>query len=263
MALGVPNALFERSSVPGSLPDDLDMDAVRAFIHLRAERLLRQGSLEEAAVRVGILARSGTTYQATVTGLCLFGHQPQLFFPQWGLAVVRLNGLSLACPVAQRIDLEGPLPHLVDQAMEALEGLCRLGNEPQADIGAEYARLALREVLLNALIHRDLRLSGRVTVRVFDDRIEVWSPGGAHLGNTSLEELTQAGGLSLPPNVMIATAARVLGLGEQLGRGMVLLKNACARFTSLPVELSVGANDVLVSLPSATRHPGDNPQQLS
>ncbi len=41
----------------------------------------------------------------------------------------------------------------------------------------EYPLEALREAIINATCHRDYRDSGNVQVRIFDDRLEVWSPG--------------------------------------------------------------------------------------
>src|SRR5262249_10244934 len=126
----------------------------------------------------------------------------------------------------------------------------------------EYPADAVREVVLNALLHRDLRAAGRGAGRIFNDRLEGWSPGGLPAPLTDVEELTMKGGVSSPRNLMLAATARRLGLGEQLGRGLVIARCAVARATKQPIEVVAQQAEVLVTLPSALR-PDLRPDTLS
>ena len=242
-----PTADYEtRGATPATL-DDLNGEAVVRFIAARAPGLVDE-PVEDAMVRIGLAARVGKTVVPTVLAVYAFGVTPQLLWPQWGLVGVRVEGANLSAPVAERADIEGPLPTLVE---EALAFVRRNSLSGAGGVGAEYPTPAVREAVLNALVHRDLRLPARVAVRLFVDRLEVWSPGRVFLPQqTDLGELLDEGGLSLPRNPLLSMTARVLGLGEQLGRGLPVLRASVAESTGQEVELRCTPTDVLVVIPS-------------
>ncbi len=77
---------------------------------------------------------------------------------------------------------------------------------------------ALREIVLNALIHRDCsNAGGAVSLATFDDRVEVWSAGRLPSGGTR-ETLTR-GHDSVPRNPIVAETLHRAGLIEMWGRG--------------------------------------------
>lgn len=247
-------ASYERSPLRDSSLDDLDRAALEAFVRQRAGRLLGDEgrTWEQAAQRLGYLAAIGSSVCATVAGVLAFGRYPQIIRPEWGIAAVRVEGHSLSDPIAAREDVEGPLGELLEGALafvdahtHALEDAVAPGSR-----AIEYPRQAVREVLANALVHRDLRIPGRVSLRIFDDRMEVWSPGGVP-GQLALDELAQAGGVSLPRNPLLASTARSLGLIDQIGRGLVTIRTAMSDATREPVRILVRQHDVMVVLPSA------------
>lgn len=87
---------------------------------------------------------------------------------------------------------------------------------------------------------------------MFADRLEVWSPGGSTLSqSTPLQDLLAAGGVSFPRNPLLAITARLMGLGEQLGRGLPVLRAAVAENTGEPVEIRSSHADVTVVIPLA------------
>jgi ATP-dependent DNA helicase RecG len=91
-----------------------------------------------------------------------------------------------------------------------------------------YPAEAVREALVNAFAHRDYSSpSGGITVGVFPDRLEIWNSGGLPEGVT-VEKLAQ-GQLSVLRNPDIAHVLYLRGLMERLGRGSVLILNACQK----------------------------------
>jgi len=81
-----------------------------------------------------------------------------------------------------------------------------------------YPLAALREAVLNALIHRDYTNGDRVQIRVDTDQLSFWNPGGLVAG-VSLESLTQPGHPSRKRNPHIAEAFYHMGLVERWGTG--------------------------------------------
>jgi ATP-dependent DNA helicase RecG len=240
----------ERMAVPGADLDDLDLEALEAFLVRRAPRLLEVGGRDEAAVRLGLLTKTAPRFVPTPVGLYVFGHTPQLVQPDWGLAAVALQGRSLADPVRTRLDLEGSLATLLERALAFVHEETRVQRSATDD---EYPEVAVREAIVNALVHRDFRRSGRAAVRLFRDRLEVWSPGGPPENAPDLEDLMREGGVSQPRNPILAATARALGIGEQIGRGLVSMATAVGGVQRL--ELHTSPRDVLVVLPSRWLRP--------
>jgi ATP-dependent DNA helicase RecG len=153
----------EAESVPGTKFDDLDPEMIAEY---RAKR-------EESI--------------PTVTGLLLFGREPQLFLPQSGLIVVRFAGTEPRGPgglpgYSRREEITGPLPRLIEAAWQVVWEEMRVAAVVKGLVReekSEYPSFAVREALVNAVCHRDYRLTGRrIEIRMFDDRMEVISPGG-------------------------------------------------------------------------------------
>lgn len=253
MSLVAPTPLgFERSPVAGTSVDDLDLAALEAYVRRRVPGLAaEQAAFERAAVRLGLIGAAAGQPTPTVVGLMAFGTLPQVARPEWGVSVARIRGASLADPVVARVDIEGNLPELVRQALEFVRANTRAAPNllTPTDLAPEYPEEAVREALVNGLIHRDYRLSGRVSLRIFNDRLELWSPGGLALP-ISLDELSQHGGASFPRNPLLAATARHLGLLEQIGRGIPAIRRSIAGATALPVQFHTSQTEVRVVLPS-------------
>jgi ATP-dependent DNA helicase RecG len=252
MSLVAPTPLgFERSPVSGASLDDLDLGALHTFLRRRVPNLADQAALDRAAVRLGLVGAVGSQPVPTVVGLLCFGVNPMLARPEWGVSAVRVRGANFADPVAVRADLEGNLEALVSQALEFVRANTRAAPNliTPAEPAPEYPADAVREALLNGLVHRDYRLSGRVSLRIFNDRMEIWSPGGLALP-LSLDELAQHGGASFPRNPLLMATARGLGLVEQIGRGIPTIRKTLSETTSLPVQFHTSQTEVRVILPS-------------
>ncbi|MCA9716896.1 MAG: hypothetical protein H6713_32790 [Myxococcales bacterium] len=259
MALVAPAPLgFERSPVPGATLEDLDLEAVEAYLHKRTPALAESMSLELLAGRLGLLGKAQSKPTPTVAGLLSFGLLPQLHRPEWGLSIVRVDGRVLSDAIEERVDLEGSIPAMREQALSyILKHTRTIPDDVETSDGAEapeshseYPIAAVREALTNALVHRDLRLSGRVAVRLFSDRMEIWNPGGLTAA-VQLEEQAQHGGVSFPRNPLLASTMRTLGLMEQIGRGLPLIRRAVQRAGSGQIQIIGTQADCKVVLPSA------------
>jgi ATP-dependent DNA helicase RecG len=240
----------ERLAVSHVDLDELDLSALDRFLADRAPALVASSGRDEAGIRLGLLAKTAPRIVPSLVGLYAFGKVPQYAFPEWGVACVQIAGRTLADPVLRRADLEGPMPSL------AAAALAFVGSPVDRDEDeGPYPRAVVREAIVNALVHRDLRKPSRIAVRIFDDRLEVWSPGGPPEGQTDLEELAREGGVSMPRNPLLAAVARQLGLVEQLGRGLVLVMKEGSAGLEERVEIKSSPREVQVAVPPRWRRP--------
>ena len=88
----------------------------------------------------------------------------------------------------------------------------------------QYPIQALREMLLNALVHRTY-MGATIQMRVFDDKLSIWNEGGLPLG-LSPEDLKSEHN-SRPRNPIIANACFFAGYIDTWGRGTLKIINSC------------------------------------
>jgi len=177
---------YETEAVPGARYADLDPEMIAEYRAKRTERQRRPLQAEDRSLllRAGATAEDGTP---TVCGLLLFGREPQSLLPQSGLIVVRFAGTELRGPgglpgYSRREEISGPLPKLIEAAWQVVWEEMRVAAVVTGLVReekSEYPSFAVREALVNAVCHRDYQLTGRrIEIRMFDDRLEVISPGG-------------------------------------------------------------------------------------
>ena len=137
----------------------------------------------------------------TIAGLLMLGSYPQQFFPQMSITAVVVQGKNIG-DVGQRgerfVDnkrFEGTISQMLDGALQFVQRHLKvktiIGDDGQRADEAEYPIKAVREILLNALIHRDYSIHTQdspIRVVMFDDRLELENPGGLY-GRLTLETL--------------------------------------------------------------------------
>jgi len=110
----------------------------------------------------------------------------------------------------------------------------------------DYPEEALREALLNALVHRDYAFSSSILISIFEDRIEFVSVGGLPKG-ISLDDIML--GLSVPRNVNLANVFYRLHLIEAYGTGIQKIFRSYAQCAKMP-ELQATGNAFKITLPN-------------
>jgi ATP-dependent DNA helicase RecG len=177
---------FESEPVAGATLVDLDKNTLDEYMRLRQERGGRplRGDLQDHLVEIGAMLEDGTP---TVAGILLFGKNPQAFLPQSSIIFVKFlgkepRGRDGLAGYGRRVELKGALAHMIERvwhlALEEMRVEAVVTGLRRQEM-LEYPNFAVREAVVNAVCHRDYRLSGRrVEVRMYEDRLEVISPGG-------------------------------------------------------------------------------------
>lgn len=215
---------FEAEPVPAADFDDLSSEIIQEYLAKRQERgdgpLSRP--LPEFLKEIGALDEDG---RPTVAGLLLFGERPQVYLPQSGLVFVRFMGTEPRgsdglAGYGRREEIGGPLARMIERAWQVVWEEMRVGAVVKGLVReerTEYPPFAVREALVNAICHRDYRLRGRRTeVRMFDDRLEVISPGGLP-GYITLDNIVDE---HFSRNPRIVAGLFQWGYIEELGLGI-------------------------------------------
>ena len=234
--------LTEKQILPSATVDDIDFGAVRSFLRAQGLDTERepQPAREDDLRNASIVDELDGVLRPTLYGALVFGRDPQAYPHTLSLFVqcTAYGGLDQAAEVLSAGEGKGRLQDQVQRAMgwfrslgrrEIYEGIQRRDVPPVPEP-------ALREALVNAVIHRDYAITGsQVLLEVFDDRIVVTSPGA--LPNHMTVDQARKGGAPRSRNEMMANAMVVGGLMERRGRGWLTMRHVMRRFNGTEPEL--------------------------
>lgn len=243
----------ELTTLPGSSLDDLDLEKLMAWLKMSFPHLASdQVPTEDALMRLRLASVMGQRIVPHLAAIVAFGKEPQWLAPQLGVAFAAYEGNTITAEIRVREHLTGDLQTLHQRTRETIETHARkvVNQASPEDATTEFASAAVFEALTNALVHRDLRATGPVQVRMFSNRLEIWSPGPPSGLPENLETYIAHPGVSLPRNPTLAVLARQLGLAEQLGRGLAVMAESVLRETGARVEVRTTKDGVTVVVPS-------------
>jgi ATP-dependent DNA helicase RecG len=159
--------------------------------------------------------------------LCLTKNNNQ--FPQAIVKAARFKGDTPVVFIDNR-SFSGGLLSITDQLLDFIRKNIRfkyvITGKAERDEHWQYPIVALREAILNALVHRDYNDPGNIQVRIFDNFIEIWSPG---LLPKELDIANLAkNSCSIPRNKAILELFHLAGEIENWGTGFARINDACA-----------------------------------
>jgi ATP-dependent DNA helicase RecG len=211
-------ASYEARPLPATSLDDLDTVLVGQY-----------ATAVRAPDPIRLLQARGLADDRTLTiaGCLLFAKHPQRLLPETFVRVLRYRGRERGTGARQQlledVHLEDPIPLQLFRAREAIQ---RLQPVRRALVGAtgRFGEVPLvpedawLEGLVNAVVHRSYSVAGdHIRVEIFDDRIEIWSPG-RFPGLVDLSDPLNATRFARNPR--IARVCSDLSFGQELGEGI-------------------------------------------
>ena len=222
LLLKVNNLSWDEIGVERAKMTDIDPNTVELFIRLATkENRLPAGvngnDIEKLFRNLNLINDNG---ELTRAALLLFSKEPTRFFHSAFFKVGRFRGMDETDLIIQD-KIEGNLFVMVDKVVDLLrakylmspisyEGMLRIET-------LEIPEKALRETIINALIHRDYASSASISLRVFDSKIVVWNDG--ELNKISIADLKKTHD-SYPRNPLLAKIFFMSGYIEAWGRGI-------------------------------------------
>jgi ATP-dependent DNA helicase RecG len=207
-------------------PADFSVAAFNRF--LDAAKINPSGlKREDLLVNIGVAERQGKSLVFNNAGVIFFAKRPTLFHIQSKITCLLFMGTQ-RIEILDRKDLDGGVIANVEDAMAFLKRHLPLRYEIKTLKRKEILAVpedALREAVLNAVIHRDYFSSGVVMVEIHRNKVEIVSPGGLVPGLT-IETL---GGRSLPRNPRIAELFLRADEVEKAGTGIGRIRSAVAQ----------------------------------
>lgn len=205
---------FEEKTVRGFTFDDISQDKIRTFV-------------KEAGIDIGSIAASEFLRSLRVAdeskmknaGILFFAKDVYEYLNQAQMTLLAFKGAD-RLHIYDRRDVRDDLLTQFNEAVAFLKKHLNIRSEisglDRKDI-YEIPVEALREAVVNALMHRDYGMKGtQVSVEIFDDRVEIINPGGLPKG-LSINDL---GKVSIRRNELIADLFFRLHKVERIGMGI-------------------------------------------
>lgn len=210
------------------------------IVGIPVERLLRNWRLVQD---------SAEDTHLTLAGVLFLSRDPQQFLPHTYISALRIPGTDISTEPMDQAHIDGPVMEMLQRTMSFLEiHLARPhqieGLEPE--VTPELPSAVIREALVNALAHRDYTIPAPMRVIVFDDRVEIHSPG--QLPDTvTLESLPL--GVHVLRNPTIYNIFLKIGLVTDAGSGIPRMIKLLRESTGHEPEFRLEEHELIVVLP--------------
>jgi predicted HTH transcriptional regulator len=178
--------MTERQSIAGALLSDINLNLVREHIDTAIKRRGYDGPTEpdQYLLAHGCLLRDDEgALVPTLAGIVAFGREPHRHVSVCGIDIAQFSGPSPNTnDLVLSRQIRGDLMTIIDRAVDLLWARTEhrthiVGTERVEDHA--YPQVVLRELTVNAVVHRDWSYSGAyIRIQIFPDRIEWISPGG-------------------------------------------------------------------------------------
>lgn len=184
----------------------------------------------------------------TNAGILLFGLDVRNWLPGAYIQFLRVDGDTLAADVINDREIAGDLltvlrelDALVDAQLEQFPITTSALRERNVE---SYPRVAVRELLMNAVMHRDYASTAPLRITWLADRVEIQSPGSLY-GEASPQNFPRQTSYRNP---VVAEALKALGYVNRYGRGVLRAQEALAANGSPPAEFQFDAGYVLATI---------------
>lgn len=217
------NLYIDEMEIYGTSANDINKTLFSEYYKKEFEEEISESTLPLAQILNNLnIARNN---QLTLGGLLFFGSVPQKFKPAFCIKAVSFVGNEIENEIYKDSrDISGTIPEMYDKALTFLIASLRHLQENQNfnSVGVlEVSKIALEELLQNALVHRDYSKIAPVRVLIFDNRIEIISPG--RLPNSLTVENIKAGNAVVRNNLLSTFCSKTMkyrGLGSGVKRAI-------------------------------------------
>jgi len=206
---------------------DIDIQKVRDYISRTRKTGRRKFRKDEKPTdllqKLDLIKEGNPTWASIIA----FGERPPI------QAKVKCGKIRGTSTIVDDFVVDAPLLDQVDEVMDYMRRVLQLsykitGKATRDEIW-EYPLEAVREVVTNAVCHRDYASPAEIQIKIFDDRLVIWNPGGLPFGMT-VEKLLDPNHNSVPRNKSIAMLFYDTGLIERYGSGIRRIFEDCDKF---------------------------------
>lgn len=214
---------FDGQFVDGAGVIDLDLKLLQGI----ADQYIKGLSIERYLQQIGLAEYAENGLRLKQAALLLFATDINRWHPRCQVRFLKVNGNVIQPAPHYNIISDdwvtGNIFKLVIKAWEHLRSYLayktEFGENSQFEQKYIYPEDAVREAILNAIAHRDYSIANAIEIYIFNDRMEIKSPG-ALLSTLTIKNLYELEGSHESRNALIARVLRENKLMRELGEGM-------------------------------------------
>lgn len=245
------NIHFEVIPASRATINNLDIDRFEEFLKTyKSSVMKKETDIEVILKNLELAADDEKALRPTIAGLLLFGRNSvKKRLPQAGIMCVRISGTKitdkkedvkfLTRNVFDNFDDAVRFFHIYNKYSFVVEGIKRTDY-------FSYPDKAFRELLANAIIHRDYTIAGsEISVWIYDDRVEIKSPGGVP---NSLDIEKMRFGAKYHRNPVLAQFLSYAGIVEMMGQGIPKVDEWLQENENPELDIKEDEHEVVVTM---------------
>lgn len=242
---------YDRQFVDLANVTDLDI----ALVNEVSKMVAKSMSPEKFLQYLDLAEFDGIRLRLRRAGLLLFAKNVNKWHPRCQVRIFRVKGLEeksgQAFNVTELAEINDNIFSLYPRTWEALRphlSETRFAQDAVFKTQIIYPEDACREALINAITHRDYSMEGRgIEIRIFDDRLEVLSPGKL-LSSLTIKDLEKLEGVHQTRNTYVARVLREYGYIRELGEGIRRMFDLMNKNELVPPKLESPNKSFVVAL---------------
>jgi ATP-dependent DNA helicase RecG len=219
---------YDSQFVDGASVIDLDIKLLQGI----ADQYLKGLSVERYLQQIGLAEYAQNGLRIKRAALLLFATDIDKWHPRSQVRFLKVKGNTLEAGEKYNVisddTVRGNIFELIFKSWEHLRSYLayktEFGSNSQFEQKFIYPEDAVREAILNAIAHRDYSIANPIEIYIFDDRMEIKSPG-ALISTLTISNLYELEGSHESRNSLIARVLRENNLMRELGEGMKRIFN--------------------------------------
>jgi ATP-dependent DNA helicase RecG len=238
------NIYYDEIPVSKASLDDLDLDYFRSFLKKHLDISPEESVIQNYLKNLRIITDDK---KPTFSGMLFFGRNSQAFIPSAKIIAAYIPGKDISVPPADKKDLNGKIQDILEDSLRFLKLYTKEEHRIkgfESELYPEIPIEVLREGIVNAVAHRDYTIDASIRLFVFEDRIEIRTPG--KLPNTVTIGSMRAG-CHVLRNPTIYNLLYKIGMVTDTGSGVYRMLKTMKKLNK-EIELSLTENEFILSI---------------
>jgi ATP-dependent DNA helicase RecG len=214
---------YDSQFVDGAIVTDLDLRLLQGI----ADQYIKGLSIERYLQQIGLAEYAQNGLRLKKAALLLFATDIDRWHPRSQVRILKIKGNKLEAGEKYNVIsddiVKGNIFELILKSWEHLRSYLayktEFGTNSKFEQKYIFPEDAVREVILNAIAHRDYSIANAIEIYIFNDRMEIKSPG-ALLSTLTIKNLYELEGSHESRNPLIASVLRENKLMREIGEGM-------------------------------------------
>jgi len=225
----------------------LDMDYFRYFLEKHLDISPEESLIESYLENLKVITHNK---KPTLAGILFFGDNPQRFIPYAKIIAAYIPGTDISIPPADKKDLDGKIPDILENSSKFLGLYIKEKHrikDFEAELYPEIPNKVFREGIVNAIAHRDYTINAPIRLFIFEDRIEIRTPG--RLPNTVTIESMKIAGCHVLRNPTLYNLLYKVGMVTDIGSGVYRMIKTIRERLNKEIKLNVTETEFVLSIP--------------